>query len=131
MSFSRARRDFSGSPLAVLPAVVLDTETTGLDTTQDRIVEIAAVRLEGTTEPVDRFARLLDPGVAIPASATGIHGIADADVEGAEHFEIGAICSSPQLAEEIVPGGQDGLVGTANDCVLCPCGHGSNRGFRS
>ena len=104
MSFSRARRDFSGSPLAVLPAVVLDTETTGLDTTQDRIVEIAAVRLEGTTEPVDRFARLLDPGVAIPASATGIHGIADADVEGAERFPSAMAALAAWVDESVVLG---------------------------
>lgn len=57
----------------------VDTETTGLNPRDGaKLVEIAAVDQDGKTI-VDT---LLDPGVAIPATATAIHGIGDADVRG-------------------------------------------------
>ena len=74
-------------PLASVPAVVLDTETTGLDVETVRIVEIGAVRLESCAPgPAAEFSGLVDPGLPIPATATAIHGIADADVAGAPPF---------------------------------------------
>ncbi len=56
-----------------------DTETTGLRPSEGaRLVEVAAVD-EGGASRVDT---LVDPGVPIPAKATEIHGIGDADVAG-------------------------------------------------
>jgi len=72
------------TPLDRLPVVILDTETTGLDTTSARIVSIAGFRAEGrrlADGPL--FDRLIDPGIAIPRPATIIHGIDDARVVGA------------------------------------------------
>ena len=61
------------TPLIALDAVVLDTETTGLDPRKARIVEIAAVRLVGgrldTSSP---FRRLVQPGEPIPASTVSM-----------------------------------------------------------
>ncbi len=74
----------AATPLLALDIVVLDTETTGLDVRGDRIVAIGAARMRGG--PPDAAGALdlkVDPGVAIPAQATRIHGIADADVAGA------------------------------------------------
>lgn len=74
-------------PLAELPVVVLDTETTGLDVTQDRVISIGAVRLAGAR--VYRsvtFDRLVDPGRPIPPRSTAVHGITDAMVAGAANF---------------------------------------------
>ena len=75
------------TPLIALDAVVLDTETTGLDPRKARIVEIAAVRLVGgrldTSSP---FRRLVQPGEPIPAAATRIHSIDEATVAGAATF---------------------------------------------
>lgn len=71
--------NLSGVPLLALTAVVLDTETTGLNVAEDRIVEIGAVRLgSGTVE--DGFSRLVNPGVPIPEQSIAVHGISDVDV---------------------------------------------------
>jgi DNA polymerase-3 subunit epsilon len=55
---------------------VLDTETTGLDTTEDRIVSLALLRVSpsGEVEP-GSLLTLVDPGVPVPAGAAAIHGI--------------------------------------------------------
>jgi DNA polymerase-3 subunit epsilon/CBS domain-containing protein len=77
----------SVQPLIALDAVVLDTETTGLDPAKARIVQIGAVAMrQGRLLPEERFERLVDPGVPIPASATAIHHIDDAAVAGAATF---------------------------------------------
>jgi DNA polymerase-3 subunit epsilon len=55
------------------PLLGFDTETTGVDVDSDRIVTAALVRRDATGTHVRTW--LLDPGVAIPAGATAIHGI--------------------------------------------------------
>ncbi len=60
---------------------VFDLEATGVDTAQDRIVDICVLR----AEPDGRetvFSSLVDPGVPIPPEATAIHKITDAMVRG-------------------------------------------------
>jgi DNA polymerase III epsilon subunit-like protein len=65
--------------------LVIDTETTGLDPHEDRIVEIAAVLFEAGAI-VERFSTRVNPGRTIPAEATAVHGISDADVADAPTF---------------------------------------------
>lgn len=68
------------------PLVFFDIESTGLSITQDRMVEVAflKVHLDGTTE----FKRyLLNPGIPIPAEVSAIHGIKDEDVRFAPKFD--------------------------------------------
>jgi DNA polymerase III epsilon subunit family exonuclease len=75
------------TPLAALPMLVLDTETTGLDVNDDRVVSIGAVRMVG--ERVFRhvtFYQLCAPGRAIPSAATRVHHITDDDVADAPEF---------------------------------------------
>lgn len=81
-------KSFTGAtPLLDLPLVVLDTETTGLDVTHDRIVSIGAVRLHGAViYRGSAFDQLVHPGVAIPPRSTAIHGITDAMVADARPF---------------------------------------------
>ena len=87
MSFQATSGGLSGMPLSSMPAVAIDTETTGLDVEKVRIVEIGAVRLESCAPgPQRAYSELVDPGVPIPESSTAIHGIADADVAGAAPF---------------------------------------------
>ncbi len=62
-----------------LPIVAIDTETTGRDPVNDRIVEVAAVTFEGKNV-TDRASWLVNPGRPIPKEATDVHGITDADV---------------------------------------------------
>jgi CBS domain-containing protein len=77
----------SAAPLIAINAVVMDTETTGLDAANARVIEIGAVRLTGghiADEPPLR--RLLRPDVPIPADSTRIHGFDDAAVAAAPGF---------------------------------------------
>ncbi|MGI9336567.1 MAG: DUF294 nucleotidyltransferase-like domain-containing protein [Gammaproteobacteria bacterium] len=80
------------TPLTSLPAVVIDTETTGLDADKARVVQIAGVRIrggivEGATPPSgDAYDRLVNPGIEIPPASTAIHGIADVHVASAPAF---------------------------------------------
>lgn len=68
----------SRQPLIAIDAVVLDTETTGLDPARARIVQIGALRLRrGALAPQDAFDRLVNPGEPIPPANSRIHGITD------------------------------------------------------
>ncbi len=55
------------------PVLGFDTETTGVDVRNDRVVSAALVGRHGEVSVVQTW--LIDPGVAIPAAATAIHGI--------------------------------------------------------
>jgi DNA polymerase-3 subunit epsilon len=71
-------------------AAYVDTETTGLSSRQDRIIEVAIVlarvdRLSGRImEVLDEYQTLQDPGIRIPTMATMIHGITNDMVRGEE-----------------------------------------------
>lgn len=77
----------NATPLISLDAVVIDTETTGLDPRKARLVEVAAVRIaSGRIESAQSFRRLVNPGEAIPRETTAIHGIDAATVKDAPSF---------------------------------------------
>lgn len=83
----RNLRPANHTALAALPAVVLDLETTGLDVTRERVVQVGAVAMVGgkiLEKP--RLDQLINPGIPIPPSATRIHGLTDGDVAGAPDF---------------------------------------------
>ena len=70
--------------------VILDTETTGLDSETDRVVELAAVRLEkvdNVWSVVSERSCLVNPGRPIPAAASAVHHLTDADVADARNLE--------------------------------------------
>ena len=56
--------------------IVLDTETTGLDYTREKMVEFAAVRLENG-KIKDEFQTLINPEQHIRKSSIAIHGITE------------------------------------------------------
>ncbi len=62
--------------------IVLDTETTGLDFTKERIIEFAAVRLENG-KVKDEFQTLINPQQHIRKSSIAIHGITEDMVKDA------------------------------------------------
>lgn len=67
------------------PIVFLDLETTGIDVSRDRIVEISLVKiLPGGEREVK--TRRVNPEMHIPEEATAIHGITDEDVAGEPVF---------------------------------------------
>ena len=59
--------------------VALDLETTGLSSTDDRIVELAAVSWQDGRE-TGAFAALVNPGRPMPPEVIAVHGITDAMV---------------------------------------------------
>ena len=62
--------------------IVLDTETTGLDYTKERMVEFAGVRLENG-KVKDEFQTLINPQQHIRKSSIAIHGITQEMVQDA------------------------------------------------
>jgi DNA polymerase III subunit epsilon len=68
------------------PLAFIDLETTGVNLGNDRIVEIAIVKiLPDGTKSVKR--KLLNPEMAIPKSSSDIHGITDDMVKDAPTFK--------------------------------------------
>lgn len=67
------------------PIVFFDLETTGVDTSKDRIVEISLVKVMPDGEEIVKTRRL-NPGMSIPAESTAIHGITDEDVRDCPTF---------------------------------------------
>jgi CBS domain-containing protein len=90
MSVAHGTKPTTGAtPLAALEAVAIDTETTGLDPLAARIVQIGALIVRaGAIERDANLDRLVNPGIAIPAPATRIHGIDDLAVAKAPGFEL-------------------------------------------
>ena len=77
----------NSAQLISLDAVVIDTETTGLDPASARIVEIGAMRLVGgRVDPADSFQRIVRPDIPIPTASTAIHQIDEAAVANASRF---------------------------------------------
>ena len=75
------------------PLCVFDLETTGLQITKDRIVQIAILKVfpDGTTE---EFSRLVNPEMLISEESTAIHGVSNEMVQNEATFA--------QLAPEIL-----------------------------
>lgn len=74
------------------PIVFFDLETTGVDTSKDRIVEISMIKVMPDGDEIIKTRRV-NPTIPIPPEATAVHGITDEDV-----------CSEPtfqQLAKSL------------------------------
>ena len=65
--------------------VVVDTETTGLSSTRDNIIELAAIKFEDWI-PVAKFHTLINPKKHIPDDASAVNGITDEMVAEAPTF---------------------------------------------
>ena len=69
------------------PVAFIDLETTGVNLSADRIVEIAIIKvLPDGTRQVKR--KLINPQIAIPKSSSDIHGITDEMVKDAPSFKV-------------------------------------------
>lgn len=83
---------------ADLPLVSLDLEATGPDPATARIVEVAAIQFT-RGRPLDRWSRLIDPGCAIPAEASAIHGITAETLRGAPSLASWSEHEDPETGE--------------------------------
>lgn len=61
------------------PIMFFDLETTGTNILRDRIVEISMIKVYPDGHDLQRTVRV-NPGMPIPAEATAVHHITDADV---------------------------------------------------
>lgn len=68
------------------PLVVFDLETTGINTSKDRIVELYMIKILPDGSRTELFQRF-NPGIPIPPEITAIHGISNEDVASEPNFE--------------------------------------------
>ncbi|MDE6415986.1 MAG: 3'-5' exonuclease [Duncaniella sp.] len=68
------------------PIIFFDLETTGTNITSDRIVEISLIKVMPNGEEIERTRRI-NPTIPIPAEATAVHHITDADVANEPTFK--------------------------------------------
>lgn len=88
----------SATPLISLNAVVVDTETTGLDPSKARVVEIGLVPLKGgKLDEAGALRQLVNPREPIPPVVTKIHHIDDAAVADAPAF----VDAWPKVAQRL------------------------------
>lgn len=91
----------SQTALSDLPLVSIDTETTGRDYEQDRIVEIAFVVFRNG-EVTDKKSWLVNPEQPIAQDAYDVHGIGDDDVKDAPKFAQ-IVPELVEMAQHLVP----------------------------
>ncbi|MDE2759126.1 MAG: DUF294 nucleotidyltransferase-like domain-containing protein [Paracoccaceae bacterium] len=90
MSFKAPPDTDLGIPLSSMDAVAIDSETTGLNTNSDRVIELAGVQVSGGRINLEKTKSvLINPGIHIPENSTKIHGISDSTVANATRFEAG------------------------------------------
>lgn len=68
------------------PLVFFDLETTGINITKDRIVEISLLKVHPNGKEEIK-SRRINPEMPIPPQATAIHGITDDDVKDCPTFK--------------------------------------------
>ena len=106
------------------PICFFDLETTGINISKDRIVEISILKVFPDGKETT-FTQIVNPEMKIPAEVTAVHGISDADVADKPTFkeiskdvynlikdsDLGGFNSNrfdiPVLAEEMLRAGVD------------------------
>jgi len=69
-----------------IPLCFFDLETTGINISQDRIIEIAVIKLMPNGETI-RKTNLINPTIPISAESAAIHGITNEDVKDKPVFK--------------------------------------------
>ncbi len=88
MSFKAPPSSDLGIPLSSMDAVVIDSETTGLNTNSDRVLELAGIQVSGSGINLENTRSILiNPGIHIPENSSRIHGITNSMVANAAGFE--------------------------------------------
>ena len=66
--------------------IFFDLETTGVNISKDRIVEISLIKVMPSGQEIEKTLRI-NPEMPIPAEATAVHHITDEDVKNAPTFK--------------------------------------------
>ncbi|WP_269933175.1 DNA polymerase III subunit epsilon [Aminobacter sp. HY435] len=75
--------------------IIFDTETTGLDNREDRVIEIGAIEMINRFPTGNTFHKYINPqGRQVHPDAQEVHGISNADLEGKPAF--------PEIIEEFM-----------------------------
>lgn len=69
------------------PIIFFDLETTGLNITADKIVELSYIKVYPNGHEESKTLRL-NPGIPIPPQSTAVHHITDEDVKDAPTFKM-------------------------------------------
>ena len=69
-----------------IPLCFFDIEATGINVANDRIIEIAVIKVMPNGD-VHRKTNLLNPTIPIPAESTAIHGITNEDIKDKPTFK--------------------------------------------
>ncbi len=64
---------------------VVDVETTGLKSEEDRVIEVGIVHFDAG-QVTEKYGQLIHPGCSIPEEVVKLTGIKDADVQGKPAF---------------------------------------------
>lgn len=77
-------REFKGHNMLDFPEsyVVVDVETTGLDPSRDKLIEVAALKVQDS-KVVDSFSSLINPGVPVSDFIAELTGITNEQLENA------------------------------------------------
>jgi DNA polymerase III subunit epsilon len=67
------------------PLIFFDLETTGIDVTNDRIVEISYLKIYPNGDEESKTMKI-NPTIPIPAKVVAIHGISDEEIKDAPTF---------------------------------------------
>ena len=95
------------------PIAFIDLETTGINISADRIIELAIVKIspDGAQQVKRKF---INPQMPIPAGSTSIHGITDEMVKDAPTFK--------QVANEVKQFIENcDMVALTVTCLMCRC----------
>src|SRR5687768_15932387 len=68
------------------PLAFFDLETTGLNISKDKIIEIAILKVY-PDQREERYIKRINPGIPIPPESQAIHGISDADLKDCPGFD--------------------------------------------
>lgn len=69
------------------PLIFFDLETTGINITKDKIVEISYIKVYPNGKEESKTMRI-NPGIHIPEQSTAVHHITDEDVKDAPTFKM-------------------------------------------
>ena len=68
------------------PLIFFDVETTGLNVTKDKIIEISYIKIYPNGMEESKTVRI-NPGFPIPQESTAVHHITDDDVKDCPTFK--------------------------------------------